>query len=350
MKLTTTLIAALSGLAVVTGAQGTAIAGPEHKTDHMDAEKVTLEDLLPEMKKPELWIGSSAPELSIAKFVKGDSVDEFVDGQVYVVEFWATWCGPCIRAFPHLSELQASYGEDVRFIGVNVWEREKGQERMELVEEFVEKQGERMGYTVAVEDGSSMADNWMTAAGQGGIPAAFIVDGTGKVAWIGHPGGIDEPLKEVVAGDFDSAAAGKAAWDEQVLMTAFQTFAGSMQSGEGIDTARKIADILIEDKFQDEPGGLNAVAWILLNSEAEGIGMEDYQTALRAAGMASSRTEWKDWGVLDTYALGMYKTGDKVSAIKWQKKAIELAKVDEENGGKDAVGELEERLAEFEQD
>ena len=46
----------------------------------------------------------------------------------------------------------------------------------------------------------------------------------------------------------------------------------------------------------------------------------------------------------------MHKTGDNVSAIKWQKKAIELAKTDEEGGGVDAVAELEERLAEYEED
>jgi thiol-disulfide isomerase/thioredoxin len=318
--------------------------------DTKSAHKETLEDLLPDMKKPELWIGSSAPELSIAKFVKGDSVDNFEEGQVYVVEFWATWCGPCIAAFPHLSEIQAHYGDDVRFVGVNVWEREKGQERIDKVEEFVAKQGDRMSYTVAVEDGTSMADNWMKPAGQGGIPAAFIVDGNAKIAWVGHPGEIEEPLKAVVAGNFDSEAAGQEAWNNQIIMSAFQTLAGSYQNGENIETARKIANILINDQFAEDSGGLNAVAWMLLNSKADGIGMPDYQMSLKAAAVACDLSEWKDWGILDTYALAMHKTGDTVSAIKWQKKAIELAAVDEEQGGKDAVAELEDRLAEYEED
>ncbi|MBL4809654.1 MAG: redoxin family protein [Phycisphaerales bacterium] len=346
MKHTTTLIAALSGLVLLSGLPSSALAGPGH--DHSKAtHKETLEDLLPNLKKPELWIGSTAPELTIAKFVKGDSIDGFESGQVYVVEFWATWCGPCIEAFPHLSELQESYGDDVRFIGVNVWERVKGQERMEFIEEFVAKQGDRMSYTVAVEEGSSMSDNWMKPAGQNGIPAAFIVDGDGKVAWIGHPSQMDKPLKAVVAGEFDSKTAGAEAWKQQVLSTAFQTFAGLLQSGEDIEKARKIGNILVDDHLSDEPRGLNTVAWMLLNSEADGIGMRDYQIALKAAAVACDKTEWKDWGILDTYALAMHKTGDTVSAIKWQEKAIELAKADEEQGGKDAVAELEERLAEY---
>ncbi|MBO6513996.1 MAG: TlpA family protein disulfide reductase [Phycisphaerales bacterium] len=350
MKYTTSLIAALSGLALISGlpAPVQASQGPGDKA--AAHEKKTLEDLMPDLKKPELWIGSSAPELSIAKFVKGDSVDQFEEGQVYVVEFWATWCGPCIRAFPHLTELQESYGEDVRFIGVNIWEREKGQERMDMVEEFVEKQGERMGYTVAVEDGTSMADNWMKPAGQGGIPAAFIVGKDTKIAWVGHPGEMDAPLEQIVNGDFDSKTAAKDAWDDQVLSAAYRKFAMAFQRGDDLNTGRKIGEILMNDHFSDEPGGLNALAWMMLNSEAEGVGSKDHQAALRAAAKACELTDWEDWGILDTYALAMYKTGDRVSAIKWEKKAIELAKQDTENGGVDAVPELEEQLARFESD
>lgn len=348
MKHATTLVTALSGLALISGLQSTAKANPETKHAQGMNQHETLEDLLPNLKKPELWIGSSAPELSIAKFLNGDSVHGFEKGQVYVVEFWATWCGPCITAFPHLTQMQESYGDDVRFIGVNVWEQEKGQERIDMVEQFVADQGERMGYTVAIEDGTSMADNWMKPAGQGGIPAAFIVDGNSKIAWIGHPGQMDEPLKAVASGDFDSEEAAKEAWEENLLSTAFQTLSGLLQSGKDIEKARKISTILINDHFSDNPRGLNAVAWMFLNSEADDIGMPDYQTALRAIAKAADATEWKDWGILDTYALAMFKTGDTASAVKWQKKAIELAKLDTEHGGNKAVAELEESLTKYE--
>lgn len=348
MKHTTTLIAALSGLTLLAGLPTSAMASfsPEKSKT---ADKETLADLV-DMKKPELWIGSSAPELSIAKFVKGDSVDGFEEGQVYVVEFWATWCGPCIAAFPHLSELQAHYGDDVRFIGVNVWEREQGQERMDLVEEFVAKQGDRMSYTVAVEDGSSMADNWMKPAGQGGIPAAFIVDGNSKIAWIGHPGTMDEPLKAIVSGEYDGAADAAKSWNQQITMAALQSMDGSFRTGEKLDKARKIGKALADKDFGAEPWMLNAVAWIMLSSEAEGVGMEDYKFALATIATACEQTEWKDWGMLDSYALGMHKTGDTTSAIKWQKKAIELAMNEEEGVDKKVIKELTDRLAEYEED
>ena len=63
-----------------------------------------------------LTIGSAAPELDIEHWVhNGESrlqpVTSFVEGKVYVVEFWATWCGPCIYSIPHLSQLQRQYAD-----------------------------------------------------------------------------------------------------------------------------------------------------------------------------------------------------------------------------------------------
>ena len=304
-----------------------------------------LEDFVGEVKLPELFIGSKAPKLQIAKFVKGDSVGDFEPGQVYVVEFWATWCGPCIAAFPHLSELQAEHEGKVSFVGVNVWEGvDDPAQRIAKVESFVEKQGDRMSYTVAVEDGTAMADTWMKPAGQNGIPAAFIVDGTGHVAWIGHPASIDEPLASVVKGEFDPTTAVEAAKKDMLLMAGYQKFVESLQKGENLEDARQIANILINDYIQDEPAGLNAIAWMILTSESPKIGMHDYKVALRSIAIACEKTSWKDWSLLDTYALAAMKTGNKAEAIKWQKKALELVPAD----NTDAVKELQARLAEYE--
>jgi len=335
-RMSTSIIGLSVGLSI--------IAGPTLAIEPTDKAPTKLEDIIGEVELPKLFIGSTAPELQIAKFVKGDSVDGFEEGQVYVVEFWATWCGPCIAAFPHLSELQAEEGEKVRFIGVNVWEGvDDPAERIKKVESFVADQGDRMSYTVAVEDGTAMADNWMKPAGQNGIPAAFIVDGTGHIAWIGHPASIEEPLKEVIAGKFDPTTAVADAKKEMVMMAGYTKFAKSLQAGTNLDEARQIANFLINDYFSDEPAGLNAISWMLLTSESPKIGAEEYKVAFRAISLACEKTEWKDWSLLDTFALASSKMGHKEEAIKWETKAIELAPKD----NTDALKELNANLKKY---
>ncbi len=305
----------------------------------------TLEDLVGKIEIPELFIGSKAPALAINKFLNGDPVEDFEDGQVYLVEFWATWCSPCIKAFPHLSELQVKHGESVRIIGVNIWERTQNQaERNELIETFVAEQGDRMSYTVAIEEGSAMADTWMKPAGQNGIPAAFIVDGTGHIAWIGHPSGIDQPLQDIIDGKFNPTEAAEKARNGIMVSAGMNKFMRILRSGKDLDDARQIANILIDDYANKQPATLNAIAWMLLTAEAPKVGMDDFKVAHRAIAVACEQTGWEDWSLLDTYALAAYKIGQTDEAIKWQRKAIELTPATETK----ALNELKGRLAEYE--
>jgi thiol-disulfide isomerase/thioredoxin len=163
-------------------------------------------------KPKELFVGDAAPPLALKEFVKGEPVKELVKGKVYVLEFWATWCGPCIKAIPHVSELQAKH-KDVVFIGIDVMESADDEVRA-----FVKKMGDKMSYRVAIdkpdpmagdEAKGMMAKTWLEASHQQGIPASIIVDASGKVAWIGHPMELDEPLAEIIAGKWDLAAAAK---------------------------------------------------------------------------------------------------------------------------------------------
>ena len=66
-------------------------------------------------------------------------------GKNYVVEFWATWCGPCKASIPHLTELQKK-NPSVTFIGVSVWEPDQ-----DKVKPFVEEMGDKMAYRVAID-------------------------------------------------------------------------------------------------------------------------------------------------------------------------------------------------------
>lgn len=172
------------------------------------------EDLKP------LTIGDPAPAFKSDGHIKGDKITELKKGQTYVVEFWATWCGPCIAVFPHLSELTKKYEGKITTVSVNTWDyprdkAESKEDHTKRVQEFVEKQGEKMSYNIILDDAKdTMATTWMRAAGQNGIPSAFIVNEEGIIAWIGHPATMDKPLEQIVAKTWDLQAF-KTKFDEQ---------------------------------------------------------------------------------------------------------------------------------------
>ena len=155
-----------------------------------------------------LKVGDPAPKLQVSKWVQGEPVKEFARDKVYIVEFWATWCGPCRVSIPHLNELHTKFKDKgLVVIGQNVWERDQ-----EVVAPFIQKMGSEMTYRVGLDtlegEQGKMAQTWMEAAGQDGIPAAFVVDKRGIIAWIGHPMHLNEELlQQVLDAKFDLAQA-----------------------------------------------------------------------------------------------------------------------------------------------
>lgn len=162
--------------------------------------------------KPEitLKIGDPGPKLQVTEWVRGSAVTRFEPGKTYVVEFWATWCGPCVAAMPHLSEVQEEY-KDKGLTVVSLTSRDPNNSE-EQVKEFVKARGENiMRYNVAWCADRSTNDAYMKAAGQNGIPCSFVVDGQGKVAYIGHPLILDEVLPAVIGGTWKGQADAEAA-------------------------------------------------------------------------------------------------------------------------------------------
>lgn len=156
-----------------------------------------------------LKVGDPAPAstFSGAKLVSGDAPpSSFEKGKTYVVEFWATWCGPCIKSIPHLNDLSKQLKRSgVQFIGVSDEDPAK-------IADFVKKKGDGMSYTVVADGKNGYNSAYMKAAGARGIPTAFIVGPNGNIAYIGHPMNPDfeKVLLECSGGKYDPELMGRA--------------------------------------------------------------------------------------------------------------------------------------------
>jgi thiol-disulfide isomerase/thioredoxin len=157
-----------------------------------------------EKEKKGLSVGDAAPPLTVTSWLAGTPVKTFESGKVYVVEFWATWCGPCIASMPHLGGLQAEF-KDQGLVIVGVTNKDENNTK-EKVDKFVEKRGKRYGYTFAWCDTGATYGAYMDASGQDGIPCSFVVDKAGKLAFIGHPAELDGVLPKVLAGTWTGEA------------------------------------------------------------------------------------------------------------------------------------------------
>ncbi len=306
-----------------------------------------------------LSIGDPAPPLVIDTWVQGQPVTAFEQGRVYVVEFWATWCPPCRASMPHLSELQEKYADALTAIGVT-------DEDLDTVKSFLAKPSEANGdktwsevvdYTLATDSANATTIAYLQAAGQGGIPCAFIVGREGLVEWIGHPMAMDDPLSQVVAGTYDRGPAQAAFNAEQqpqrLMMAASRTITQAVEDGDydtaltaleplitqmpeaaqlrlmksqllqqagRHDEASGVLDALAQEKWDDEQL-LNGLAWQIATNEENPN--RDFSLALKLAERAVELTAEQDGSALDTLARVYFEKGDLETAIQWQQKAVE---------------------------
>jgi len=346
----------------------TAIAMPLSTTALAQADSTEQ----PAEHRPKLWVGDKAPELVVSDWIKGEPVEQFEKGKVYVVEFWATWCGPCIAGMPHLSEVQKRLGDKgVTIISVSSEDRSN---TLEATRKMTKEKGDTMAYTVAFDAGRVANAAWMQPAEQRGIPASFVVDKEGKIAFIGHPMWLDIPLDAILAGTWEPKAGMKqVAEAEEMLMKAyrggtpaerleaFEAFEAKfpavahqgmftdlkfnllLQTERYADAWRMANDMVAEAIKKDDAMTLNSIAWTIVNPETE-IPERDLPLALKAARSANAITGEKDAAILDTLARVYWWMGEKSHAVELQRKAVENAEGAMLQGVSKTLAEYEEAM------
>ncbi|MBG83104.1 MAG: hypothetical protein CMJ40_00995 [Phycisphaerae bacterium] len=136
-------------------------------------------------------VGRPAPSLKLP-----DLAGEIVDlanlrGRVLVIDFWATWCGPCRQALPKLQSLADEMSDSpVTILAVNCYEQKKGEAMEEAVKSVVKSLSLKLPVLLDV-DGAA-ARSW----GVKGLPSTFVVDEKGQIVSV-HVGAGPEYLQDI---------------------------------------------------------------------------------------------------------------------------------------------------------
>lgn len=335
---------------------------------------------------PTLGIGDKAPKLENVKWHQGE-VKAYEQGKVYVLDFWAPWCGPCIAAMPHMNEITEQYKDKgVSVVGLSVWPSPN----MTPVAQFLENRKENdqaLKYLIGEDDAEgTIAKNYMRAAGQNGIPTVMIVNQDGLIAWIGHPmGGMDEALEKIVAGNYDIATARKEHQEKQEQQKKANAINTQLRAAYGAQDWEKVISLFdemiainpeqysgvminqymiinseIKDKARAKAVGkkimasdlakdaqaMNAFAWMIVNPQTGQTKEDrDLDLATEAINKAVALTEGKSADVLDTQARVFFWKGDYKKAVEIQTKAVELADAAMKESLTEALNEYKEKLA-----
>ena len=289
--------------------------------DEADSNEPDEDEQMPSLDpSTELTIGAAAPPLVVKTWVKGSpmDLDKARGTNICVVEFWATWCGPCRKTIPHLSALARKFKDKgVLFAGIS-------SESEKEVVPFVNNMSTTMEYAVAIDDEEDTTKSYMKGFGVEGIPHAFVIDTSGTVVWHGHPmAGLDEVLEQLVAGTYDLASADKAkkAQHLMALYLAAATIKGEQETLEPLG-ARVIG------LAAKEPMLLNDFSWTILTQKS--IKSRDVVLALKAARMANELKKGEAAAILDTLAYALAVNGMKDEAVACETTAIAKAKDDHE--------------------
>jgi thiol-disulfide isomerase/thioredoxin len=135
-------------------------------------------------------------ELEFTDAISGSNVSiKGLKGKVVVIDFWATWCGPCVAEMPHMKELYAKYHDQgVEFIGVSL-DQSKEDGGLDSLKKFVKENGIRWPqYYQGKYWDSDFSRSW----GINSIPAVFVVDAEGKLYSLQARGKLDQMIPELL--------------------------------------------------------------------------------------------------------------------------------------------------------
>lgn len=302
-----------------------------------------------------------------------------------IVDFWATWCGPCKTSIPHLTDLAKTFKGKVTFVGVNVWDTRDVKTEAEYtakIEKFVKEMGAQMEYPVCLDDmKGTMAETWLTAAEVSGIPSAFVIGKDNKIAAICHPMELGDILPDVISGKFDAKAYAKKKADEaaeaELFEKAFAKAGELYQQQKFKETVAEIDKALATyPKFESQVAGTKfslltkydePAAYAYAKKMAAGCCKDDavtlamvaeniisnpelktpnYDVALALAEQAAKASKDGHPYVMSVLASAHFKKGSVDKAIETQEKCLKLLET-AQGMPEEYIKSMKDKLAEY---
>jgi len=156
---------------------------------------------------PTLRIGDPAPPLVISEWLQGEPLGELGGGRAVLVDFWASWCAPCVASFERTSRLADRHPGSLQVVMITSLDMENS---LGAIRRTMGEEAQHLRAVVAVDDGYRTADAYRRASRESALPRSFLIDQQGRIAWIGHPAFAEGPVEAVINGTWDLAAARQA--------------------------------------------------------------------------------------------------------------------------------------------
>lgn len=151
-----------------------------------------------------LRVGDAAPSLGVERWLLQGPVEGFEPGKIYIVNFVASWSAPSRLMMRPLGDIAVKY-EDRGVVVMSVSSSVFRGENEETIAEYARDRFRVIRHIVGYDADGSMSRDWMMAAGQQGLPTTFVVDGEGRISWIGYPTAVESVIEEMLSGQWDSA-------------------------------------------------------------------------------------------------------------------------------------------------